>query len=83
MEVPPNDQNLNDYLQQFLNEGSNVEYRCIDGCKKIAGAIKRSTLTLTAEAEFLLVILTRAVDTDDGYQVERSKTIATNDIHIR
>ena len=83
LRVPPDGSNLNDYVEEYFNSCSLVGKFCGNGCKTFAQSEKRSTLTRTADVEFLTVILTRAVETLDGFQLDNSKMISTNDLWIR
>ena len=81
--VPPNDSNLNDYIEDYFNGSSSVRFFCENGCNNDVQSKKRSTLTRAAETEFIVVILTRAVETLDGFELNRNRTIPTNDVLIR
>ena len=83
MPVPPENSELNDYIEEYFNEESMVGVFCEDGCATFSQKIKRTTLTCTSQAGFLLVILTRGLDGDDGFQLVHNKTISTNNIYIR
>ena len=83
MPVPPANSRLNDYIEEYLNTCSLVGKFCADGCQNLVQAEKRSRLTLASEAEFFIIILTRAMETLDGYKLVENKTNATNDVFIR
>ena len=82
-QVPPDNSNLNEYVEEYLNSSSLVGVYCENNCRQLCQAEKRSKVTRNAETEFLIVILTRAVETLDGYQLNRNRTTVTNDILIR
>ena len=44
---------------------------------------KRIEVKLVEETEFFIIILTRAIDTLDGFELNESLTNATNDVYIR
>ena len=81
--VPPDNSELNEYIEEFLNEESLVGVDCEDGCAKFSQKIKRTMMTCTNQAGFLLVILTRGLDGVGGFQLVQNKTVSTNDIYIR
>ena len=81
--VPPNDSNLNEYIEDYFNGSSSVRFFCENGCNNVVQSKKISTLTRAAETEFIVVILRRAVETLDGFQLNRNRTIPTNDVLIR
>ena len=83
LQVPPDGSSLNDYVEEYFNSCSLVGAFCENGCKQFAQSEKRSSLTKADETKFLTIILTRAVETLDGFQLNRSNIIPTNDIWIR
>ena len=83
LQVPPDGSNLNDHIEDYLNTSSLVGAFCKIGCKDFVQSEKRSTLTLAAETEFFTVILTRAVETLDGFHINQNNIIPTNDVLIR
>ena len=70
-------------VEDYLNEGATQPYFCEEGCNQMSQKIRRMAITSVDEVEFLTVILTRALDTLDGYQFVRNKITATSDINIR
>ena len=80
--VPPENSNLSDYVEEFFNMSELVGLHC-DACKNFGQAEKRSELTRANEAEFLIIILARAVTTLDGYKLVEHKILATDDLLIR
>ena len=81
--VPPNDTNLNDYIEEHLNTASLFGKFCEDGCQKFSEAEKSSKITLARETEYLMIILTRAVDTLDGFKFLENEITVTNEVYIR
>ena len=81
--VPPNNSSLNDQLEEYFNTGTLVDKFCEEGCKNFIQADKRSRLTLASETKFIIVILSRAVETHDGFDLVANKIDATNDLFIR
>ena len=83
LQVPPDGSTLKDYVEDHFNSSTMVGVFCEDGCKKFVQAAKSSRIKDTSDAEFIPVILTRAVETLDGYKLNRNKIISSNDIFIR
>ena len=81
--VPPSNSNLKDYVEDFLNEGSRIGVHCQEDCKEFTQKIKRTTITNADEAKFLTIILTRGIETLDGFQLVKNKIKATGDIFLR
>ena len=80
--MPPENEILADYVEQFFNMSELVGLYC-DACQNFVQAEKRSTLTQANKAEFLIIILSRAVTTLDGYKLVDHKILPTNDLLIR
>ena len=83
MEVPPENSNLNSYVEAMFNNHIRVAYHCEKGCDDFAVGEKRSTLSSIDESSYLIVILSRALQTEFGYQLVTNKVNSTNDILIR
>ena len=81
--VPPNNSNLNEYIEDQLNSSCLVDKFCEDGCQTLVQAEKSSRVTLASDTAFLIIILTQAVETLDGFKLVESKVTATNDLFIR
>ena len=81
--VPQDNSNLNDKVEEQLNTSTLVGLHCENLCEKFVQAEKSSKLTSVADTEFLIVVLTRGVETIDGFQMNRNRTVPTNDVLIR
>ena len=81
--VPPHGSNLSDYIEDYFNGNSTVGAFCQNECKRFGPSEQRSSMTKVAETEFFIVVLTRAVETLDGYQLCDREVKATNDVLIR
>ena len=81
--VPPDESSLNDYVEEYFNVNSLVGLHCENTCQSYVQVEKNSKLTLTKETEFFTVILTRAVETLNGFQLVKDRTMATDDVYIR
>ena len=58
--------------------------KCEEVCKKLVQKEKRSRITLISEAEFIIIILTRAVQNPEGYsRMMDNAVIATEELFIR
>ena len=64
LEVPKDKSNLNVCVEEYFNTSSLCEIFC-EECNKLVEKEKRSTLRSTSEAQFIIIILTRAVETFD------------------
>ena len=83
LQVPSDESNLNDYVEDFFNRCTTVGRFCENECQKIVPAEKNSKVTNASETEFITVILTRAMETLDGYQLNKNRVNITNDVFIR
>ena len=70
-------------MEEYLNISSLVSIFCEDACQKLCQKEQRTRLTLSSEAEFIVIILTRTVDTMDGMKLIKNKVDSTNDVYIR
>ena len=80
--VPPDNSPLNEYVEEYFNISELGGVHC-EACQKFVEKEKRSKLTDTNEAEFITVILRRAIETMDGYELDKNTTIPTDDVFIR
>ena len=83
MDVPPNNSNLGNYVEQTLNDGQVVEYHCEDGCKARFQADKRTMLKSVKEAQFILVMLRRTIMSEYGIELVPNNVNSGDDINIR
>ena len=83
LQVPPDNSKLSDHMEEHFNLSSMVGKFCENKCQRFVESEKRSTITSIADTEFIPVILTRAVETMDGFKLSRKKTISTNEVCIR
>ena len=82
MNVPPNNTTLSDHLEEYFNTSELVGRNCEDDCQKYVMAETRNQLTLGSQTKFLLVILSRGMDTGAGSHFNSNKTVATNRLFI-
>jgi hypothetical protein len=83
MPVPSNNSNLKASVEDFLNGGSTFENYCDKSCKAIREKIKRTKITTTDEVKFLIVILTRGIETEDGFHLVKNKIKSTDNITLK
>ena len=83
LQVPPDNANLNQYIEEFFSTSDLVVRICEDGCRKFTQAETRNQLTSAANSKFLIILLARAVETEGGYEINRNKITSTNDVFIR
>ena len=83
MPVPPNGSDLRNYVEEFFNGGSSILRDCRDGCNTLSQKIQRTELHNSEEAKFLIVILSRGIETVDGYQLVDNKINSTDKVTIR
>ena len=81
--VPPDQSSLSDYVEEYFNMSSLVGLNCENACKSFVQVEKSSKLSLSNETEFFTVILTRAIETMNAFQLVKNRTMATDDVHIR
>ena len=80
--VPPDNSNLNEYVEEYFNISDLVGLRC-DACQHFVQKERKSKLTLGCEAEFIIVILDRGIQTLDGFELVKDITHPTNNVFIR
>ena len=83
LDVPQNNLILSEYLEEYFCTSTLNARFCEDNCHAISQAEKRIEVKLVEETEFFIIILTRAIDTLDGFELNESQTNATNDVYIR
>ena len=81
--VPPNGSDLKIYVEKFFNEGSSLWGNCKEGCKIYSQKTERNQLHNSDEAKFLIIILTRGIQTLDGYELVDNKISSTEPVTIR
>ena len=83
MSVPPANSNLNNYVEDHLNETTRVSYHCEDGCKEFTSGDHQTAITSCDETQYIIVLLTRAIETFDGYRLVTNSVLSTKDISLR
>ena len=83
MQVPPDQSNLKSYVEDLFNGSSKVDSHCQDGCKMTSLGERRTTLKSARDSKFIILIISRAVDSDHGYQLVKNSVVSTDPIEIR
>ena len=83
LDVPPNNSILKDYVEDYFNEKSKSVYRCDADCKVLVEKMRWVSVTNSDEAKFLIVILTRYMDTLDGVTLVKNKISSTETVVVR
>ena len=83
MDVPPNNSTLSQCVEDYFCTSTLNARLCEDGCKVISQAESRTEIKLVEDTEFCIIILSRAIETLDGYELNQNQTISTNDVYIR
>ena len=83
IQVPPDGADLNSSLEDYFNTSDLVGRQCDDACKKFVLAESRNQLTLASQTKFILVILSRGLNSIEGFNLNQNETNATNDLFIR
>ena len=74
---------MSEYLGYKYNTSELVGVKCESSCKKVVQKEKRMRISNVKETEFITVILTRTMETEDGYKFNTNKIESTNDLFIR
>ena len=83
MTVPADNSCLNPSLEELLNQSDLVEKVCEDGCQKVVQAEKRTQLTCGEDTRFLIVVLTIAGVTAEGFHILSRKNTSTHEVFVR
>ena len=83
MEVPPDQSNARIHLEEFFNSYSMVETLCEDGCKVRGQGEKRTTLKSCRDTKFIIIIFSRHIVSQHGYQLVKNNVSSTDPIVIR
>ena len=83
MPVPPNHAVLRDYVEEYFNKRSKCLLFCDGDCEALTEKTKWVSITDSDEAKFLIVILTRGIETLEGYSLVKNKIKSTENIKIR
>ena len=83
LKVPQNNSSLRDALNDIFNKSSNMEKNCDECGNSNVLAEMRSQLIDASDTNFLLVILSRGIQTMEGFNINQNNVIMTDEVHIR
>ena len=83
MEVPRDGTDLKEQVENYLNGGIERIFNCEEGCKKLSQKTMRMTVNNVLETEYLTIVLSRGVETMDGYEFSPNRNNASKNISIR
>ena len=83
LDVPPNNEDLKDYVEEFLNQESGLRGLCEQGCNSYTQKTKKTSINSSEEVKFLTVLLTRGIVKEGSYHLVPNKILSTNDIYLR
>ena len=83
MPIPPSNSELKHQIEDFLNDKSESEHQCQEGCGDVTKKIKETSITNLEEANFITIILTRGIETMDGFQLINEEVKSTANVNIR
>ena len=81
--VPPDNSSIRSDVEQLFNGSEIVEHNCKDGCKKKGQGEKRTTLKSIRDTKFIILILKRAVPSENGYQLVENRVNCTEPVELR
>ena len=83
MDVPQDQSTLKMSVEDFFNGSTFVDSFCEDGCKFRGVGIRRTELKSTKDTKFIILILSRAINTIDGVRLVSNRVTCTDTINIR
>ena len=83
LNVPPRNSKLKIYIERYFNEESEVEAFCSDICKATVNKTQKNTISDEHPPNFLIVVLSRGITTELGYELIENEVQVTDDIDIR
>ena len=81
--VPTDQSNFRCDVEQLFNGSEIVEYHCEEGCKERGQGEKKTTLKSVRDSSFIILILKRAIPSEEGYHLVKNKVVCTDPIEIR
>ena len=82
MDLPSNNSSLSESVENYFCTSNLSAWTC-NNCKNNCQSEKRTEISLVTETEFLTIILTRTIQTQDGFELNKKEIICTNDVYIR
>ena len=83
MEVPQDQSTAKEHIEQFFNGYTIVENNCSDGCRVKGQGTRRTTLKSCRESKFIIIIFSRAIESEYGYQIAQNIVKSTDPILLR
>jgi hypothetical protein len=83
MDVPPDGSKLNEHVEKQLNGYCKVEYQCHDECNVNFEAENRSMIKSCEASNFLIVMLRRVVQGEEGPEIVQNRVNSIDNICIR
>ena len=81
--VPTDNSSLKAHVENYLNETSRTKVFCSDGCNKEKEKFQRVEIVNCDEAKFLIIILSRAMNTVQGSEFSTNNVDIMGNIFIR
>ena len=81
MEVPPEGSTLGQLVEEQFNESYLVDYFC-EVCKKQSQAEKRLVLNSIEDTAYVIVLLRRNIQGEDGNMIVKNKISAVDEIRL-
>ena len=82
MDVPMDQTNAKIYIEKFFNGSSIVDSKC-ERCKEQGQGERRATLKSCRKSKFIILIFSRAIQSEHGYQLNQNTVTSTDPVLIR
>ena len=82
MDVPMDQTNAKIYIEQFFNGSTTVDSKC-ERCKEQGQGERRATLKSCRKSKFIILIFSRAIESERGYQLNQNTVTSTDPIIIK
>ena len=83
LDVPKDQSNAKISIEQFFNGSYTVDSKCSYGCKEAGQGERRNTLKSCRKSEFIILIFSRAIESEHGYQLNENRVSSTDPVFIR
>ena len=80
--IPRTNTNLATFIENLFNNGNEVENNCTN-CKKKSMGIHRKTLTNVTNTQFIVLLISRVLETLDGYEFIQNRVNSTGNVYLR
>ena len=82
MQVPVDQSNSKFHIEEFFNGSTTVESNC-RRCKEVGPGERRTRLKSCRESKFIILIFSRAIQAEHGYQLVQNNVTSTDPVLIR